>query len=116
MLSDGRKYLEKLLDYHTLAHSSEKMVPSDLAAWLNNYLNAMAAITIKWEGTLDKYIGDAVMVFFGDPKTLGAKQDALNCVQMAIEMSVKAEIWVLRYASALILATALLVTAAALNE
>ncbi len=92
------------------------MVPSDLAAWLNNYLNAMAAITIKWEGTLDKYIGDAVMVFFGDPKTLGAKQDALNCVQMAIEMSVKAEIWVLRYASALILATALLVTAAALNE
>ena len=30
------------------------------------------------------------MVFFGDPKTLGPKQDALNCIQMAIEMSVKA--------------------------
>jgi adenylate cyclase len=69
---------------------SEEMTPGDLAAWLNDYLNAMAAITIKWQGTLDKYIGDAVMVFFGDPKTLGPKQDALNCIQMAIEMSVKA--------------------------
>jgi adenylate cyclase len=69
---------------------SEDMSPEDLAAWLNDYMNAMSAITLKWEGTLDKFIGDAVMVFFGDPKTLGPVQDALNCVQMAIEMSAKA--------------------------
>ena len=53
---------------------------------LNKYFDSMDSIIRKYHGTLDKYIGDAVMVFFGDPTTKGAKEDALSCVKMALEM------------------------------
>jgi class 3 adenylate cyclase len=46
----------------------------------------MSEIALKYGGTIDKYIGDSVMIFFGDPETFGKNQDALNCVKMAIEM------------------------------
>ena len=46
----------------------------------------MSEIALKYGGTIDKYIGDSVMIFFGDPETSGKNQDALNCVKMAIEM------------------------------
>lgn len=46
----------------------------------------MAEIALKYGGTLDKFIGDAGMIFFGDPETDGEQNDALNCVHMAIEM------------------------------
>jgi adenylate cyclase len=53
---------------------------------LNRYLNEMAEIASKYGGTIDKFIGDAVMIFFGDPETKGDKEDAIACVSMAIEM------------------------------
>ena len=53
---------------------------------LNNYLNEMSKIALKHGGTIDKFIGDAVMVFFGDPTTQGAKKDAVAAVSMAIAM------------------------------
>jgi adenylate cyclase len=65
---------------------SESMEPAELTTWLNQYLHTMAEITIKHGGTLDKFEGDAVMVFFGDPETEGREQDAVKCVQMAQEM------------------------------
>ena len=49
----------------------EKMAPVELTNWLNHYLNEMSRIVIKYGGTLDKYIGDAVMIFFGDPTSRG---------------------------------------------
>src|SRR5262249_42182008 len=36
--------------------------------------------------TIDKYVGDAIVIFFGDPETRGVKEDALACVEMAIAM------------------------------
>jgi adenylate cyclase len=69
----------------------EAREPDELTAWLNTYLNEMASIALKYGGTLDKFIGDAVMVFFGDPMTLGEKKDAISCVKMAIEMRDKAK-------------------------
>jgi adenylate cyclase len=65
---------------------SDTLPPSELAGWLNEYLNDMAEICLRHEGTLDKFIGDAVMVFFGDPRTLGVEEDAVRCVRMAREM------------------------------
>ena len=46
----------------------------------------MSNIAIKWGGTIDKFIGDAILVFFGDPSSRGNKQDAIACVSMAMEM------------------------------
>ena len=51
-----------------------------LTDWLNNYCDKMAKIAHKHGGTLDKFIGDAVMVFFGDPESKGEKEDAIACV------------------------------------
>ena len=65
---------------------SEDLPLDTLTRMLNTYLNEMTRIALRHGGTIDKFIGDAVMVFFGDPVSKGSKQDAYNCVAMAIEM------------------------------
>ncbi len=65
---------------------SEIMEPEQLTTILNEYLNIMSRIALKHGGTIDKFIGDAIMIFFGDPDTKGAKKDAEACVSMALEM------------------------------
>lgn len=66
--------------------TAEKMDHLELTGWLNGYLNRMARITLKHGGTLDKFMGDAVMVFFGDPISSGVEADALKAIEMAREM------------------------------
>ena len=66
--------------------TTERMEPEDMTALLNNYLDRMSSIAIKHGGTIDKFIGDAVLIFFGDPVSQGFKKDAVACVNMAIEM------------------------------
>jgi PAS domain S-box-containing protein len=56
---------------------------------LNRYLNEMSKIALDHGGTIDKYIGDAIMIFFGDPESLGEKEDAIACIRMAIAMKKK---------------------------
>lgn len=53
---------------------------------LNEYLDAMAKIALNFGGTIDKFMGDGMMIFFGDPHSKGVKIDALQCLYMAIEM------------------------------
>ena len=65
---------------------SEQMEAEDLSNFLNFYLTNMCDIALKYGGTVDKFIGDSVMVFFGDPDTKGAQEDATACCQMAMEM------------------------------
>ena len=65
---------------------SEELEAEALTDMLNNYLNEMSKIALKYGGTIDKFIGDAVMIFFGDPTTQGAKKDAVAAVSMAIAM------------------------------
>ncbi len=57
-----------------------------VTARLNEYLNAMANIAIAHGGTLDKYMGDGVMVFYGDPKSEGHRNDAFASIKMALAM------------------------------
>ncbi|TIH19372.1 hypothetical protein D0S45_03440 [Marinifilum sp. JC120] len=66
--------------------TTERMEPEDMTALLNNYLDRMSSIALKHGGTIDKYIGDAVLIFFGDPVSQGQKEDAVACVNMAIDM------------------------------
>lgn len=64
----------------------EKGDPQTLIAQLNEYLTAMSAIVARHGGTLDKFIGDAVMAFWGAPTSQGAAADALRAVTAALEM------------------------------
>jgi adenylate cyclase len=65
---------------------TDKMESEDLTQLLNHYLTEMSKIALQYGATIDKYVGDAIVMFFGDPTTLGVKQDAVACVQMAIAM------------------------------
>jgi adenylate cyclase len=65
---------------------TEGIEPEDFTFILNGYLNRMAQVVSKHGGTLDKFIGDAVLVFFGDPESNGVAEDAAACVWMALEM------------------------------
>jgi class 3 adenylate cyclase/CBS domain-containing protein len=66
--------------------ATERLEPEALSTLLNSYLEAMAGIVFRHGGTLDKFMGDAVMVFFGDPASRGPQEDAVACVAMAMEM------------------------------
>jgi PAS domain S-box-containing protein len=65
---------------------TDKMESEDLTQLLNHYLTEMSKIALQYGATIDKYVGDAIVMFFGDPTTLGVKEDALACVQMAVAM------------------------------
>jgi adenylate cyclase len=65
---------------------TESMQPEEITAILNEYLTEMSAIAIRHGGTIDKFIGDAILVFFGDPETKGTAEDARACLRMAFEM------------------------------
>ena len=65
---------------------SDKLEPEELTAMLNFYLTEMSNIALESGGTIDKYIGDAILIFFGDPESSGHQEDAAKCVSMAIDM------------------------------
>ncbi len=76
-------FLSDIVKFTDLADTME---PERLAAVINSYLSEMSAIAVECGGTIDKFIGDAVLVFFGDPETEGEEEDALKCAEMAIRM------------------------------
>ena len=78
-------------DIENFTDLSDSLEPEKLAQVINNYLSEMTTIAIECGGTIDKFIGDAVMVFFGDPESLGEEQDALSCIEMALRMKTRVE-------------------------
>lgn len=65
---------------------SNEVDPEILSSVLNGYLNDMAQIALRYGGTIDKFIGDAIMVFFGDPEFTDNATHARDCCLMALEM------------------------------
>jgi len=65
---------------------AENLDPEQLTALLNTYLTEMSEIAFRFGGTVDKVIGDSIMVFFGDPESRGVRSDAISCVSMALAM------------------------------
>jgi len=66
--------------------TTDSMESEELTNLLNHYLTEMSAIALAHGATIDKYVGDAILIFFGDPESHGAREDALRCVKMAIVM------------------------------
>jgi len=81
-----RKLTVFFSDIKNFTATSENMQPEDLTRYLNEYFSEMTKIAVKYGATIDKYIGDSMMVFFGDPETRGEKEDARTCIEMALEM------------------------------
>ena len=73
-------------DIANFTETTDSLESETLTNLLNHYLTEMSNIALEYGATIDKYIGDAMMVFFGDPDTRGEKADAVACVTMAIAM------------------------------
>jgi len=73
-------------DIKDFTASTAKWQPEEITFLLNSYFSEMSKIALEYGGTLDKFIGDAMVIFFGDPETRGVKEDALQCVKMAMAM------------------------------
>src|SRR3546814_12715135 len=65
---------------------SEQLQPEELTDLLNEYFTEMSAIAEAHGATVDKFIGDAILAFFGDPETKGVVEDARACLRMAMAM------------------------------
>lgn len=91
-LASSRKkltvFFSDLVGFTSITDSLES---EDLTDALNYYLDEMSAIALEYGATIDKYIGDAIMIFFGDPESHGVQEDAIRCVSMAIAMQRRME-------------------------
>ena len=89
-ISTFEAYRKKLTvffsDIKGFTEITDRLEPEVLSTLLNSYLNEMSKIALKYGGTIDKFVGDAILIFFGDPETKGEKEDAHSCVLMALEM------------------------------
>ena len=66
--------------------TTDNLESEELTHLLNDYLTEMSTIALDHGATIDKYIGDAMLAFFGDPESKGVEEDAKACVNMAIAM------------------------------
>jgi class 3 adenylate cyclase len=73
-------------DIKDFTQITEDLQAEDLAGLLNEYFTEMSSIALEHGATIDKFIGDAMLMFFGDPESKGVEEDARACVRMAIAM------------------------------
>lgn len=86
-LVSARKKLSVFFsDLCNFTQTTEKIQSEDLTQLLNFYLSEMSSIALEYGATIDKYVGDAIVIFFGDPNSNGVKEDATQCVEMALAM------------------------------
>jgi adenylate cyclase len=84
MQAESREMTVLFTDVAGFTAISEKLTPKELAQFMNEYLTAMTTIIYEHGGTVDKYIGDAIMAFWGAP--LDDPDHALHAVQAALAM------------------------------
>jgi adenylate cyclase len=90
LLASGHKKELTVLfsDIENFTAHSEQLSPYQIQRYLNEYFEEMVEIVFSHKGTVDKYIGDGLMVFFGDPDP--QPDHALQCVLAAVAMQKKA--------------------------
>lgn len=89
-LGGERKDLTVLFsDIRSFTSMSEKLRPEEVTTLLNEYLSAMTEIIFRYSGTLDKFIGDAIMAFWGAP--VPTEEHARKAVMCALDMIARLE-------------------------
>jgi adenylate cyclase len=73
-------------DIKDFTAATERLQPELITQLLNEYFTEMSNIALAHGGTIDKFIGDAILIFFGDPDTKGEAEDAKACLRMAADM------------------------------
>ena len=86
LITQRKKLTVFFSDIKDFTKTTEDMQPEDLSDLLNSYFTEMSEIALRHGATIDKFIGDAMLMFFGDPETKGVRQDAEACVRMAVAM------------------------------
>ena len=84
-----RKVTILMSDLRGFSALSERMAPEQVVGFLNHYLGAMADIITRWQGTIDEFIGDAILAIFGAPQF--REDDAERAVACALEMQLAME-------------------------
>ncbi|WP_299951883.1 adenylate/guanylate cyclase domain-containing protein [uncultured Ruegeria sp.] len=84
--SRRRKLTIFFSDIVDFSEITDQLEAEELTSLLNEYLTEMSKIALQHGAYFDKFIGDAMMLYFGEPESLGAKEDAAACVRMAIDM------------------------------
>ncbi len=84
--SQRKKLTVFFSDLEGFTETADRLESEDMSQLLNEYLTEMSKIALDHGATIDKYVGDAIMIFFGDPVSRGLREDALACVRMAIAM------------------------------
>jgi adenylate cyclase len=74
-------------DIRNFTNLSEKLSPDEVVGMLNPYLEVMTKVVHKHGGTVDKYIGDAIVAFYGEP--ISYNDHTIRAVRTAIEMRVE---------------------------
>lgn len=74
---------------------SEKLSPRELVELLNEFLTEMTDIILKYEGTVDKFEGDAIIAFFGVPNLLDSQAESAckACIDMQKRLAELREVW-----------------------
>jgi adenylate cyclase len=85
MQGESREMSVLFSDVRNFTALSENLAPAELSAMLNTYLTRITEIIHTHHGTIDKYIGDAVMAFWGAP--LANTQHATDAVKAALAMN-----------------------------
>ncbi len=86
IITERKKLTVFFSDIKDFTATTEDMEPEELTTLLNDYFTKMTEVALEHGGTIDKYVGDAMLIFFGDPESKGVQEDALACVRMAIAM------------------------------
>jgi adenylate cyclase len=77
-------------DFRNFSTVSEKLQPSEVMEWINNYMESLAQHIQVHDGFINKYMGDAIMAVFGFPQALtpdaDVRRDANNAVRAALDM------------------------------
>ena len=88
--TERKKLTVFFADIAEFTEAAERLQPEELTALLNEYLTEMSRIAVAHGATVDKFVGDAIVGFFGDPETRGAAEDAKACLEMALAMRARA--------------------------